>query len=205
MIQLLDSYPNKFDDNFIQWLKNIESALLVSFCDWNPSDEEFLQIRQLIQHLGGEVPHDLQIYYNHAYPFDGIKNGVQHWVGRLGRYRETWAEWQRARGVATEHRQESFSMMQPLWPVDCFHRFDTVAFQLPDGNLAVMHIDAQSAKATPAGIGLRNYFLAQVALYTMAAEMDMEPDWQRQLSHPTIASLVQWPDHLLSWVGITAE
>jgi hypothetical protein len=194
MWYLLDSAPEQLDDNFFRWLQTTETALSISFGDWNPSNEEALQINEFLSEISQEIPRHLRMYYDHAYPFDRVKHGASLWRQRLERYKELWAEQQLRRGLPAEQVQEALSTMPVLWPVDCFHRYDTVAFQTPKGDLAIVHIDAPSAIATGITVGLRDYFMAQVALYIVASELDIEPEWNELLSHPMIASFARWPD-----------
>ena len=135
----------------------------------------------------------MQIYYMHAYPFDGVKNAASLWAERIERFTRIWVERQRCEDWTADQEDNLSSSIPVLWPVDCFRQYDTVAFLTERGDLAVIHIDALSAKATPVAMGLRNYFLTQIALQILADELNVEPNWDRLCSHPAIASLSRWP------------
>lgn len=194
MWELLDQAPERLDNTFFQWVRAAETTLGITFADWDPSDEE----RQQIEHLGcatGEaIPNELQVYYDHAYPFDHVKDGAAKWVARLKQYADIWTERLLHKGVKKEQADELVSSAPFLWPIDCFHRFDTVAFCTSNGHLAVIQIDSLSAQAAPVAIGLRNYFLAQMALQVLANETDSEPDWMEQRSRPAIAAKTNWTE-----------
>lgn len=193
MWYLIDQAPQGFNIGFLEWLRITEDSLSTSFADWYPSDVETQEVKQLIQWIGQEVPTDLQIYYMCAYPFDRVKNGVSLWAERIERFMSVWMERQRPENWAAERENSLPSPIPVLWPVDCFHRYDTVAFLTEENELAVIHVDSLSAKATPVALGLRNYFLTQVALQILAHELNVEPNWNRLCSHPTIALLSRWP------------
>ncbi len=194
MWYLLDQAPGIVDEAFFRWLETVERSLAISFGDWHPSYAESLQLEQVMRESGEDVPDELQVYYSHAYPFDRIKNGAFLWAKRLQQYRAAWAERLLRRGMTEDQVQASLSSMPALWPLDCLRQCDTVAFQIPAGDLAIVRIDSTSAVATPMAIGLRNYFLAQIGLHILAEEWDTRPDWEKQRTDPAIASLSKWPD-----------
>ncbi len=193
MWYLLDQAPNGFGSHFLEWLQGIENSLSVSFADWHPSDEETQELERWIQQTGQEVPTTLQIYYRHAYPFDNVKNGALLWSDRVERYFKTWREQQRSASLPGGLEDLVSTAKLMLWPIDCFRHFDTVAFSTAQGDLVVIHIDALSAKVTPVAVELRNYFLTQVGLQILAAELNVQPDWDMLCSDPRIASLSRWP------------
>jgi len=194
MWELLNQAPERLDNTFFQWVRAAETTLGITFADWDPSDEE----RRQIEHLGcatsETIPNELQVYYDHAYPFDHVKNGAAEWVARSKQYDSVWTERLRHKGMTQEQADELVSSAPFLWPVDCFHRFDTVAFRTSNGLLAVIQIDSLSAQAVPVALGLKSYFLAQLALEILAYETDSEPAWTEQRSYPAIAAMTHWPE-----------
>ena len=194
MWELLNQAPERLDDTFFQWIRAVETTLGTTFADWDPSDEERRQIKHLCWAADQTIPNELQVYYDHAYPFDRVKDGAAKWVARSMQYAEIWAEQLRHKGVTEGQADELVSSAPLLWPVDCFHRFDTVAFRTSYELLAVIQIDSLSAQAVPVALGLRNYFLAQVALQMLAHEADSEPVWTEQRTYPAIAAITNWPE-----------
>lgn len=194
MWELLTDVPERLDSAFFQWVQAAEITLGITFADWDPSEEERQQIEHLVCATGETVPRELQVYYGYAYPFDHVKNGAAEWAVRAKRYTDIWAERLRQKGIPKEQADVLVSSAQFLWPVDCFHRFDTVAFETPNDLLAVIQIDSSSAEAVPVAVGLRNYFLAQIALQVLANEANRKPDWAEQRSYPAIAAMTNWPE-----------
>lgn len=195
MWKLLTQAPEKFDSAFLQWVRTTESILGVTFADWDPSGEEKQQIEQLVSVVGHDIPEELRVYYDHAYPFDHIKDGAARWVARSNHYASIWTQRLQHKGLTREQAYLSVSSAPFLWPVDCFRQIDTVAFCTANGRLAVIQIDSLSARTTPVALGLRNYFLAQIALQMLAHETDSKPDWAAKRSDPTIAAIAQWPEN----------
>lgn len=193
MWKLLDQAPSQLNDNFFDWLRGIEEALSISFGDWQPTAEETMQIEQFAHRVNVQVPEELAVYYLHAYPFDNVKEGASRWIERYRNYIEVWTKRQERKGLTAQEVKDALVSMPVLWPVDCFHAHDTVAFTTPERALAIIQIDALTANVTPVAAGLRNYFLSQAALQILAEEMDVEPDWDSLRSHPKIASFSQWP------------
>lgn len=193
MWYLLETAPQTLNDRFFAWVREAEESLSVSLGTWAPSVEEADQIAFLANYFEAPIPRDLQVYYRHAYPFDRVRTGSRRWIERYQRYVDNWIEREIDRGSSAVSVRHSASTMSVLWPIDCFHSRDTVAFTTSENDLAVIEIDASASKVVPVALGLRNYFLSQVALQILAAEIDVEPDWSRLRKHPKVASLAQWP------------
>jgi len=194
MWELLNQAPERLDNAFFQWIQATETTLGITFADWDPSDEERQQIERLVCTTSEAIFNELRIYYDHAYPFDHVKDGVAAWIVRSKRYADIWVERLRHQGLTKEQADVLVSSAPFLWPIDCFHRFDTVAFRTSNDHLAVIQIDSLSAQAVPVAVGLRNYFLAQIALQVLAHETDSEPDWTEQRFYPAIAAMTNWPE-----------
>jgi len=194
MWELLKDAPERLDSAFFQWVRAAESTLGITFADWDPSDEERQQIEHLVRETGETMPKELGVYYDHVYPFDHVKSGAAEWAVRSKRYADIWTERLQHKGVTREQADGLVSSAPFLWPIDCFHRFDTVAFRTLNGILAVIQIDSLSAQSVPVALGLRNYFLAQLALQILAHEADSEPAWAEQRSHPAINAITNWPE-----------
>ncbi len=194
MWELLKDAPERLDSAFFQWVRAAESTLGITFADWDPSDEERQQIEHLVRETGETMPKELGLSYDHVYPFDHVKSGAAEWAVRSKRYAHIWTERLQHKGVTREQADGLVSSAPFLWPIDCFHRFDTVAFRTLNGILAVIQIDSLSAQSVPVALGLRNYFLAQLALQILAHEADSEPAWAEQRSHPAINAITNWPE-----------
>ena len=183
MWNLLERAPKQFDQTFLQWLREMENYLSIAFADWYSSRAEIEEVQEYIQALGPKVPDELLFYYQNVYPFGQARDGANRWAVQMKRYKEIWGE----------YSEEMLIAAPPIWPIDCFHKYDVVGFVSSSGDLAVIRLDPRSGRGSPIAAGLRNYFLVEVAVQILAEESISDVDFDRLRSDPKVISLSGWP------------
>ncbi len=191
--KIVQEAPGKFDQQFLQWIRQLEDLLLVKLADWSPTPAE--EVQRYIEIVHQPVPTELKLYYENAYPFGLLRNGWRQWHARREEYRAIWIR--RLADTLSIQPAQAETMVNgsaPLWPICCLERKrDIVGFVWDNNEIAVIELDLlEGGKGKPIAIGLRNYFLANIAL-ELLAEDKIEVDFDKLRQHPTIIEISGWP------------
>lgn len=207
--RVLNEAPPRFDRQFLSWVRSLEDTLLVRLASWYPADTE--GIRQHTHITGQQVATELQEYYAVADPFGSIENGWHWWYEREQKYKNMWlnalVDMQK---TTPGEGQRLINASPPLWPIDCFDRaLDRVGFIWQDDRLAIMELSLEKhGSGTPFSIGLRNYFLRDIVMETLAEEKPATLLLNEQHLHSAISGwpeIPPFPEHVALTIGKLAS
>lgn len=191
--RIVKEAPGRFDQQFLQWVHQLEDLLLIKLADWFPSSAE--EVRRYAKAIHQSIPEDLKLYYENAYPFGSLRDGWRRWHGRQEEYRATWIHsLVDTLGVGSNQAETLVNGSAPLWPIYCLEKKrDVVGFVWNDDEIAVIELDLlEGGRGKPIAIGLRNYFLASMTL-ELLAEDKIEVDFDKLRQHPTVLEVSGWP------------
>jgi hypothetical protein len=190
--QIFQQVPEEFDRRFLAWMRGVEDLLLVKLADWSPSVAE---AQVYAESIDQSMPKDLSVYYESAYPFGRLRDGWRKWNGRQVEYRRLWGRALTDRlGVEPAHAQAIAESAPPLWPIYCLEKErDIVGFVGENDAIAIIELDpSNSGKARPLAMGLRNYFLAEIAAESLAEDR-VQVDLGTWRDHPAVRDISGWP------------
>lgn len=190
--------PEKFNDDFYEWLAEAQGKVGVCFVSSTPlaHDDLALLVRML-----GDVPAELQSYYSKSTPWD---YGVEEYLNRM-KYIRTECLERLVSETGMDDKEINFKLTEskPLWPVEIYNSSNSaLAFSDHAGRLAIISCDIRGGLGRPLSIGLRNYFVMRVITQLAWYETDGEKSYAEVGCRSEISTVGEWPqsdtpNHLL--------
>jgi len=181
--------PSNFNDEFYNWLQEIEKQLDITFFDHSPMPpKDFAELKRT---LGN--PHvELEYFYLKFTPWGSQKLGLEIWNDHHQLIYQHTRERLLSRGeLASADIESALAIAPSLWPINLSANASAVAFSDSQGRLAILNGNIGENLGCPLAMGLRNYIIMTVIGEIMWEEKNY-PTYNAVLSDAMVKAAGLW-------------